>query len=94
MDAEIETALERGTGKALFAKIAYLWKAMLIGRPFTDGNKRTALTVALTILEECRVDTGGRVKERMVQEITRIARENIEDADRIERLIRYAVEGH
>ncbi len=49
-DAEIETALDTGKGKSVYRKIAYLWRSILSGHPFTDVNKRTALVVALTIL--------------------------------------------
>ena len=41
-DAEIETSLYLGKGKNIFRKIAYIWRAILVGHPFTNGNKRTA----------------------------------------------------
>ncbi len=90
-DAEIETALYSGKGKAVFGKIAYLLRAILVGHPFTDGNKRTALIVTLTILEACKVNIGEAGKERMISTITKIASENIIDISRIERLVRYAI---
>ncbi|MCK5022536.1 MAG: Fic family protein [Candidatus Aenigmarchaeota archaeon] len=93
-DAEIETALSLGRGKAVFRKIAYLWRAILVGHPFTDGNKRTALMSALAILENSKIKTGKKVNESLVLEITKIAMENITDVGRIERLIRYAVTGN
>jgi death-on-curing family protein len=93
-DAEIETALEMGKGKAVFRKVACLWRAILVGHPFTDGNKRTALMVALTILEDCNIRAGEKAKEAMVSEITKVAKENITNINRIERLVRYAVEGN
>ena len=93
-DAEIESALDLGKGKSVYRKIAYLWKAILVGHPFTDGNKRTALMVALTILDKCHVKLDSEKKENMISEITKIAMENITDINRIERLIRYAVTGY
>ena len=54
-DAEIETALLLGKGKSVFRKIACLWRAILVGHPFTDGNKRTALGAAL-IYWNCKLD--------------------------------------
>ena len=93
-DAEIETALALGRGKGIFRKIAVLWRAILVGHPFTDGNKRTALMVAITILEKCEIKLDGKNKENMVSEITNIARENITDINRIERLGRYAATGN
>jgi death-on-curing family protein len=92
-DAEIETALVLGKGKSVHRKIAYLWRSILVGHPFTDGNKRTALIVALTILEACKIRLDEKKKENMVAEIAKIARENIEDINRIERLVRYVVTG-
>jgi prophage maintenance system killer protein len=92
-DAEIESALHMGKGKSVFRKIAYLWRAILVGHPFTDGNKRTALISALTVLEACEIRTDMNMKENLVSEITKIARENIADVNRIERLVRYAVTG-
>ncbi len=93
-DAEIEGALHLGKGKAVFRKISYLWRAVLVDHPFTDGNKRTALMIALAALDICRVKTDKRVKVNLVSEITKIAKENITDVNRIERLIRYAVTGN
>ena len=92
-DAEIETALEVGKGKAVYRNIAYLWRAILVGHPFTDGNKRTALAVALLVLERCNVEVSEEGKEKMVEETIKIAKENITNVARIERLIRYAVTG-
>ena len=93
-DAEIETALMLGKGKSIYRKIAYLWKAILVGHPFTDGNKRTALVVALRIIEDCGLRFPEERKDNLVSEITKIATENITDINRIERLIRYAVKGN
>ena len=93
-DAEIETALDLGRGKAVFRKIAYLWRAILVGRPFTDGNKRTALMTAWTILKDCEIRTNEKTDDNLISGITKIARENITDIDKIERLIRYATTGN
>jgi len=92
-DSEIETALHLGKGKAAFRKIAYLWRAILVGHPFTDGNKRTALMVSLAIFESCKIKTNKKINENLVSEITKIAKENVTNVNRIERLIRYAVTG-
>jgi death-on-curing family protein len=93
-DAEIETALDMGKGRSVFRKIACLWRAILVGHPFTDGNKRTALMTVLTILEACEIRTEEKIKEALVSEITKVAKENITNINRIERLVRYAVEGN
>lgn len=93
-DAEIETALQLGKGKSVYRKIAYLLRAILVGHPFTDGNKRTALIVALTISEKSGIELDDKKKENIVSEITKIAMENITDINRIERLMRYVVTGY
>lgn len=93
-DAEIETALEMGKGKSVYRKIAYLLRAILVGHPFTDGNKRTALMVAMAVLERSGISIGKENRENMVSEITNIAMHNMTDINRIERLVRYAATGH
>lgn len=93
-DAEIETALEMSKGRSLYRKIAHLWRAILVGHPFTDGNKRTALIVALTILDKCDIALDDDKKENVVSGITKIAKENITDINKIERMVRYAITGH
>ena len=92
-DAEIETALSLGKGKTVYRKIAYLWRAILVGQPFTDGNKRTALMVALTILEKCHMGLDNKKKEMLTIKIKKVAKENITEINRIERLIRYVITG-
>jgi prophage maintenance system killer protein len=93
MDAEIETALSLGKGKSIYRKIAYLWKAILVGHPFTDGNKRTALMVAVAMFDNCGIKLDGQKKENLVSEIRKIASENITDVNMIERSIRYVITG-
>jgi death-on-curing family protein len=93
MDAEIETALEAGKGKTIFRKVAYLLRAILVGHPFTDGNKRTALMVAVAMFEKCGIGLDGQKKENLVSEIRKIASENERDINRIERSIRYVITG-
>jgi len=93
-DAEIETALMLGKGKSMYRKIAYLLGAILVGHPFTDGNKRTALMVSLAVLESCQIRIEDKNKENLVEEILKIAKESITDINRIERLVRYAITGN
>ncbi len=93
-DAEIEVALEMGKGRGVYMKIAYIWRAILVGRPFTDGNKRTALGTAFAILESAGIKTLAEQEDRVVEEAVKIAIGNIMDVGKIERRIRYAVEGN
>lgn len=93
MDAEIETALEAGKGKSIYRKVAYLLRAILVGHPFTDGNKRTALMVMLAMLEKSQIKITDEQKEGIVEGIRKIASGNIRDIGRIERSVRYVVTG-
>ena len=90
-DAEIETSLYLGKGKNIFRKIAYIWRAILVGHPFTNGNKRTALMTALVMLERSNIKLDKTKKEHMIYTVTKIAKENITNISRIERLVRYVV---
>ena len=93
MDAEIETALEAGKGKSIHRKIAYLLRAILVGHPFTDGNKRTAYVVTASMLRKSQINLTDSQKEQIVEEIRKIASGNIRDIDKIERSIKYVVTG-
>jgi death-on-curing protein len=90
-DAEIETALAMGKGRSIYRKIAYLWRAVLVGHPFSDGNKRTALAFAEVLFECSGVDVSAGEKKRLVDTIIKISKDNLTDVNRIEGLIRYAV---
>lgn len=92
-DAEIETALSRGKGKSVYTKLALLWRAMLVGHPFSDGNKRTALTVTALLLERRGLKVSDEIMVRVTNSLEKVAEENMNDVKRIERLVRYAVEG-
>lgn len=52
--SSLDFALEQEKNRKLgiYKKLAYLWRALLVDRPFTDGNKRTAMFVALAFAEE------------------------------------------
>ncbi len=91
-DATIEHALEAGEGKGLYRRIALLWRAILVGHPFTDGNKRTALAVAVLLLKYAGRLADGTVQERLLDELLIIARDNLEDIPKIERRVKYAAE--
>ena len=83
-----------GKGRSIFRKIALLMRAILVGHPFVDGNKRTAIIAALKLLDSCKIELDNGQKEKLVSTAIKIAKENIIDLKRIERLIRYVVKGH
>ncbi len=90
-DAEIETALFMGKGKSLCRKISYLWRSVLVGHPFTDGNKRTALAFAEVLFESSGLRLNPEEEKRLIEAVIKISKENLRDINRIEGLIRYAV---
>lgn len=71
-----------------YKKLAYLWRAILIDHPFSDGNKRTALWAAIKFAEEKnkKADT-----EKLNKLIIKIAKENIHSIAKIERSLRNAI---
>lgn len=92
-DAEIETALEMGRGKGIYKKVSYLWMAMLVGNPFTDGNKRTAVGSAIVMLEAAGRPLQRRQRNALSVIAERVAERNMTNVAKTERRIRYAVEG-
>lgn len=83
-EAEIENALYAGRGRSAPRQVACLWRALLVSGPFFEGDKRTALAAACILL--------GHGSEGIVAAIIKITKESITDIDRIERLVRYAME--
>lgn len=53
-DSSLDLAIEMQKNKKLgeYKKLAYLWRAILVDHPFSDGNKRTATFFALKFAEE------------------------------------------
>jgi prophage maintenance system killer protein len=90
----IEYALQAGAGRSLYWRIALLWRAILVDHPFTDVNKRTAFNTTTLALKRGKVKVTDEMKERILGEILKVAKENITEVKRIERRVRYAVEGN
>lgn len=69
-------------------KLAYLWKAILVDHPFSDGNKRTATFVAFTFAE----DNNKQVdRDLLVHHIISIAKNNIQNIRNIEQRLKNAI---
>jgi hypothetical protein len=53
-DASLDFALDQQNNHKLghYKKLAYLWRALLVDHVFSDGNKRTAMLVALAFADE------------------------------------------
>ena len=89
-DASIDFALEKQENKKLgeYKKLAYLFRAILVDHPFTDGNKRTAAFVAYKFANEY----GKHVDEQLLtHHILAIAKENVTNIRQIEWRLKNAV---
>lgn len=89
-DASIDFAIEKQADGKLgeYKKLAYLWRAILVDHPFSDGNKRTAVFLAFNFCQEFnkRVD-----RDLLVHHALSIAKNNITDINVIERRLRNAI---
>lgn len=64
-----------------YKKLAYLFRAILVDHPFSDGNKRTAAFIALAFAEEL----GKQIdRELLLHQIVSIAKQNIINIKNIE----------
>jgi death-on-curing family protein len=71
--------------KNFYRKLAYIVRSLTSEHPFTDGNKRTAITIVLTEFEE----EGISVNEKMlVKTIVNLAKTNEGNINKIERKLR------
>lgn len=64
-----------------YKKLAYLWRAILVDPPFSDGNKKTAVFFAISFADE-----NNKVVNRdlLVHHAVSIARNNITNIRQIE----------
>ena len=92
-EAGLDAALVAGGRRGVFRRIAYLWRALLSGYPLAEGDRRTALIAAFIIFEKNRMALWDGQKRRLVNALLKVSKENISEISRIERLVRYAVEG-
>ncbi len=82
-DSSIDFAIEMRENEKLgdYKKLAYLWRAILVDHPFSDGNKRTATFFALKFAEENNKQIN---RELIVHHALSIAKKNITNIRQIE----------
>ena len=89
-DASIDFAISIQKDKKLgpYKKLAYLWRAILVDHPFSDGNKRTAMFVAFVFADENnkRIDA-----DLLKHHILSIAKNNITEIRNIEWRLKTAI---
>jgi len=64
-----------------YKKLAYLWRAILVDHPFSDGNKRTATFFALKFTEESKRQAD---RELILHHALSIAKNSITNIRQIE----------
>jgi len=89
-DSSIDYALEQQENMrfGFYKKLAYLWRAILVDHPFTDGNKRTAIFLAYAFAEENGKQADG---DLILHHAVAIAKQNIADIRKIERRLENAI---
>lgn len=86
LDFALEKQREVKLGE--YKKLAYLLRAILVDHPFSDGNKKTAMFVALAFAEE----SNKQVDEELLKHhILSIASKNITEIRAIEERMKNAI---
>ena len=82
-DSSIDFAIDMQENLKLgqYKKLAYLWRAILVDHPFSDGNKRTATFFALNFADENNKQID---RELIVHHALSIAKNNITNIRQIE----------
>ncbi len=89
-DSSLDFAIQMQDNPKLgeYKKLAYLWRAILVDHPFSDGNKRTAvyLAHAFADMNKNRAD-----RDTLVDAAISIAKNNIIDIRNIEWRLKNAI---
>jgi len=88
--SSIEYAFDKSNDKKLgiYKKLAYLWRAIIVDHPFSDGNKRTAAFVALAFASENKKQVN---EDLLIHHMVSIAKQNIIDIRNIEYRLKNAI---
>jgi len=89
-DSSLDYALDKLKNKKLgpYKKLAYLWRAILVDHPFSDGNKRTAAYAALSLAHDFNKQVD---QELLTHHIISIAKQNIHNIKNIEWRLKNAI---
>jgi len=88
--SSIDYAIDMQQNKKLgpYKKLAYLWRAILVDHPFSDGNKRIAAFVAFAFADEHKKQVD---RDLLLHQIVSIAKKNITDIRQIELRLKNAI---
>jgi prophage maintenance system killer protein len=89
-DASIDYAIDKQNEKKIgeYKKLAYLFRAILVDHPFTDGNKRIAAFIASSFAEQNKKEIDMDI---LIQQIKSISSKNITEILNIERRLRTCI---
>ncbi len=88
--SSLDFAFDKWKNKKLsfYSKLAYMWRAILVDHPFSDGNKRTAAFLGFVF---AKVHNKNVDRNLLLHHITSIAKKNITEIRSIEWRIKNAI---
>ena len=89
-NSSLDFALDRVNNSKMgfYKKLAYLWRAILVDHPFSDGNKRTAVFLAYALAEENKRNVD---RDLLVYQAVSIAQKNLTNIRQIEWRLKNAI---
>ena len=87
-ERSIEDALSVIKKKSWLYGLSFIVRSLLVDHAFMEGNKRTALIIIITYIEDKNLEYD---KEKLSKTILGISRKNINDINKIQRLIKSAI---
>ena len=89
-DSSLDFAIDKINNQKLgfYKKLAYLWRAILVDHPFSDGNKRTAVFLAYAFAEENKKHVDS---DLLIYQAVSIAQKNLTNIRQIEWRIKNAI---
>lgn len=89
-DISLDFAFSKLDNKKIgaYKKLAYLFRAILVDHPFSDGNKRTATFLAFAFAKENKKEVD---REMIIHHIISIASRNIQEIRNIEWRLKTAI---
>ena len=89
-DSSLDYATELQNNKKFgkYKKLAYLFRAILVDHPFSDGNRRTAAYLALEFAKEYDLIVNNDV---LIHQIISIAKKNLTNIKDIEWRLKNAI---